>query len=111
MTEVPVSFIDGPDPHEWERNAELSVAADDVRAADEMLALLRGTRPMPPMSRAYAEALTVLENTAAQARELLAARLLAAHGIVLPEEPADQATEAAGGFRGDSNGEGNRDHL
>jgi hypothetical protein len=102
--------VDGPDPRQWEHSADLHKAAEDVRAADAMLDLLQGTRPRPPMTRLYTEALALLESTAVQAREVLAARLLEAHGITLPEE-ADTTPEAVGGFHGDGDSTGDRDHL
>ena len=107
--EIPVH--EGPDPRDWARNSLLAMAAEDVRAADEMLELLQGTRPRPEMTRAYTEALGLLDRIAVQAREVLAAQLLDAYSVVLPEEDADQPTEAVGGVRGDGNSPGDRDHL
>jgi hypothetical protein len=106
--EVPV--VDGPDPRTWERHAQIHTAALDVRAADAMLELLQGKQPLRSMSRAYVEAVDLLERTVDEAREVLAAALLEAHGVSLPEEP-EQATEAVGGFRGDGSGPGDRDHV
>lgn len=111
LEETPDANWDGPDPRLWSRNSLLAMAAEDVRAADAMLELLHGTRPLPPMSRAYAEALTILEVICAQHREVLAAELLKAGHVEPPGEPADEATEAVGGIRGDGNGPGDRDHL
>lgn len=115
MTEAPedeeTPLHDGPDPRDWERNSLLSMAAEDVRAADAMLDLLRGTRPRPEMTRGYTEALVFLESVTVQAREVLALQLLNAYKIALPEEPAGPPTEAVGGFSGDSDGPGDRDHL
>lgn len=105
------AFHDGPDPRDWERNSLLHMAVEDVRAADAMLELLNGTRPHPPMSRSYVEAQIFLDSIAVQAREELAAQILAAYKVTLPEEPAERATEAVGGIRGDSNGPGDRDNL
>lgn len=106
--EVPVH--DGPDPRDWRRNSLLSMAAEDVQAADDMLELLQGKRPRPEMTRAYSEALIFLESVAVQCREVLAGQILNAYKVTLPEEPG-QATEAVGGFRGDGNGPGDRDQL
>lgn len=106
-----VPLYDGPDPRDWNRNSLLSMAAEDVRAADAMAELLRGTRPLPEMSAAYQEALGFLARIAVQARESLAAEILKAYRMELPGEAAGLATEAVGGIRGDSNSPGDRDHL
>lgn len=115
MTEVPeeeeVPLHDGPDPRDWARNSLLSMAAEDVRAADEMVELLRGKLPLPDMSRAYQEALSLLAAVGAQAREVLAVQLLSAYKVTLPGEGAEPATEAVGGFSGDSDRPGDRDHV
>jgi hypothetical protein len=107
--DVPVHS--GPDPRDWERNSLLSMAAGDVRAADAMLELLKGSGPLPAMARAYQEALSLLGAVAAQARETLADEILKAYGVELPEENPELPTEAVGGFRGNGDSPGNRDHL
>lgn len=107
--ETPVH--DGPDPRDWERNSLLSMAQEDVRAADAMLELLHGSRPLPDMTSSYREALSLLAAVAAQARETLAGQILTAYGISVPDETAALATEAVGGSRGDGDSPGNRDHV
>ncbi len=75
-----------------------------------MLELLDGKVARDAMPPAFEEARTLLRAIAAGCAASLAEAILAAYGVILPEEP-DLATEAVGGIRGDSDRPGDRDHL
>lgn len=106
--EVPVH--EGPDPHRWPGREDIWPLAEDLRRADEMLELLDGRVARDGMPPAFEEARSLLRAITAECAGKLAAALLAAYGVPLPEN-APEATEAVGGFSGDSDGTGDRDHL
>ena len=114
MTEQPeeeeTPVHDGPDPRRWPGREDIWPLAEDLRQADSMLELLDGKVARDGMPPAFDEARSLLRAIAAGCAGNLAVALLSAYGIPVPEEP-ELATEAVGGFRGDSDGPGDRDHL
>jgi hypothetical protein len=107
--EVPVH--EGPEPRRWPGREDIWPLAEDLRQADAMLELLHGKVARDGMPPAFDEARSLLRAIAAERASQLAEALLSAYGVPVPEEPGGQATEAVGGFSGDSNGPGDRDHL
>lgn len=107
--EVPVH--DGPDPHKWPGRDDIWPLAEDLRQADRMLELLNGSVARDNMPPEFNEARHLVRAITEQCAAALSRALLAAYGVQVPEEPADLATEAVGGIRGDGDGPGDRDHL
>jgi hypothetical protein len=107
--ETPV--FDGPDPRTWPGKDDIWRHAEDVRVADEVLDLLSGKVAQDGMSRAYEEARALVRHLASVSRENLAAALLDAYEVEVPEENPGLPTEAVGGSRGDGDSPGNRDHV
>lgn len=107
--ETPVH--DGPDPHQWPGRQDIWPLVGDLRHADEMLELLDGKVARANMPRAFDEARALVRAIGEQCAVRLSEALLAAYQVDLPEEDADQATEAVGGVRGDGKRPGDRDHL
>lgn len=106
--EIPVH--DGPDPRVWPGRPDIWGPAEDLRQADAMLELLDGKVARDVFVPAFEEARSLLRAITVECAGKLSAALLAAYGVILPEEPA-LATEAVGGIRGDSDRPGDRDHL
>jgi hypothetical protein len=107
--EVPVH--EGPDPRGWPGRQDIWPLAEDLRQADAMLELLDGKVARDVPAPAFEEARSLMRAITAECAGKLAVALLAAYGVTLPEEPAVPATEAVGGFSGDSDSTGDRDHL
>jgi hypothetical protein len=107
--EVPVH--DGPDAHEWPDVApKMWGLVLDLEHLDRIIAALDG--PVAPEDvPAHEEARSFLDKARLSQRADLAAMILHAYKVVMPEEVADLPPEAVGGFRGDGNGPGDRDHV
>ena len=107
--ETPV--FDGPDPRTWPVKEEIWSHAENIRVTDEVMELLNGKTLQLGMSRAYEEARELVRHLGAVSRESLAAALLDAYQVDVPDETASLATEAVGGSRGNGDGPGNRDYV
>jgi hypothetical protein len=105
--EVPI--VEGPEPrHLADAAPALWGTVENIEAIGRLTAALNG--PADGNAAEYQEVRTFLHAAAASERSELAAKILHAYRIVLPPEP-EPATEAAGGFRGDSSGPGDRDNV
>jgi hypothetical protein len=105
------SFHDGPDPHDWPQQApRMWGLVLDVEYLDRVIAVLDG-----PVAEGF-EALRdetrgFLGRSREDQRAELAAMILRAYRVPLPGGTEPPATEAVGGFRGDGDSPGNRDHM
>ena len=101
----------GPDPHDWPKEEHrLWSAILDIEALGRAIEALEGP-VFPADTQVHEEARMFLGNARKNQRALLAELVLSAYQVPAPEEPADLATEAVGGIRGDSDRPGDRDHL
>jgi hypothetical protein len=85
--------LDGPDPRTWRGNDKIWHPAENVLAADQMLALLNGEIAQDGMSQQYEEARALVRTIAATAREHLAFVILDAYGALAPDDdtPAEKS--------------------
>ena len=109
-TEEEVPVHEGPDPHKWPGRDDIWPLREDLRHSDEMLELLSGKVARDGMPPEFEEARSLLRAISAECAGKLAAALLTAYGVPLPER-TPPATEAVGGFSGDSDSARDRDHL
>jgi hypothetical protein len=102
-----ISVHNGPDPHQWPEAApEMWDLVLDVEYLNRIIEAMEG--PVAVLDeRVHAEARMFLHNARSGQRAELAGMILHAYRVKLPEE----ATEAVGGFHGDGDSTGNRDHL
>lgn len=107
----PAPLHEGPDPRGWPGRDDIWPLSEDLRQAEAMLDLLDGKVARDGMPAAFEEARSLLRAIVAECAGRLAVALLSAYGVPLPVEPGELATEAVGGFRGDSDSPGDRDHV
>jgi hypothetical protein len=106
--EIPVH--DGPDAHDWPEAApKMWGLVLDLEYLDRIIAALDGP-VLPEYGTAHEEARSFLDKARTDQRATLAAMILHAYRVKLPDE-ADTATEVVGGFHGDGDSTGDRDHL
>jgi hypothetical protein len=107
--EVPVH--EGPDPHDWPAVApRMWGLVLDIEYLDRIIAVLDG--PVEPESAAvHGEARAFLDKSRRDQRADLAAMILHAYRVDPPGEKQELPTEAVGGFSGDSDRPGDRDHV
>jgi len=85
---------EGPDPRHWPADETIGGLAEDLRAVQDILALMGKGDPRLSGPH-YKHAGLFLQSLEAQLRETLAVALLDAYGIELPEEPEDGRPEGA----------------
>lgn len=111
--EAPVPVQEGPDPKDWPAAAHrLWDALLNVEHITRVQAALNGRVP-PEHREQQQEARDFLTAAADAQRAELALAVLHTYGLKLPDPPEEAvlAPEVTGGFRGDGNGPGDRDHL
>jgi hypothetical protein len=82
----------------------------DIEALNRVIEAMDG--PVEPGDAlVHGEARKFLDDARKAKRAEVASAVLRAYRVPLPEEPAGLATEATGGFRGNGNGPGDRDHM
>lgn len=113
MTDQPedIPVHEGPDPKDWEDQAPKMWAA--VLNIETLNRVKEAIGPFMPDEdeRALGGTREFLHNALRDQRAELAAMILHAYKVLLPQEVADLPTEAVGGFRGDGDGPGDRDHV
>lgn len=104
-----VPFVDGPEPRQLPFAAPLLWdKVENIEALARLTAALDG--PVDGDAAEYQEVRSFLHAAAASERSELAPMILKAYRIALPQEP-EPPTEAVGGFHGDGDGPGDRDHV
>jgi hypothetical protein len=107
--EIPVH--EGPDAKDWPEAApRLWGLVLNIEFLTRIIEALDGP-VLKEDRRVHGEALEFMVQARHEQRAVLAEMILHAYRVVLPEEPGELATEVTGGFRGDGNGPGDRDHL
>lgn len=106
--DVPVH--EGPDPKDWPDAApQMWAAVLNIEALHRVSAAI-GPWMQDEDERAMGGAREFVQNALRNQKAELAEMILHAYRVQLPEEP-EQATEAVGGFSGDGDGPGDRDHM
>jgi hypothetical protein len=88
------SVFDGPDPGLWGDSTRIGPAIASLKAVQDVLAMMKGSSPRE-VGPYYAACLPFLGHLERQAKEELAAMLLAAYGVPVDldtEEPALEGT-------------------
>lgn len=114
MTGVPEDDIpvhEGPDAKDWPEAApKLWGLVLNIEFLTRIIEALDGP-VLPEDRRVHGEALEFMVQARHDQRAVLAGMILHAYKVRLPEEAADLPTEAVGGFSGDSDRPGDRDHV
>lgn len=102
---------EGPDAKDWPKAAPaLWGMVLNLEYLNRVIEALDGP-VLAADRRVHGEALEFMVQARHAVRAELAAMILGSFRVRVPEEPGELATEATGGFRGDSDSPGNRDHL
>lgn len=105
------SFHEGPDAKDWPKAAPaLWGLVLNLEYLNRVIEALDGP-VLAADRRVHGEALEFMVQARHAVRAELAEMILRSFRVPLPEEPGELATEVTGGFRGDSDGPGNRDHV
>jgi hypothetical protein len=109
--EIPPPKYDGPDPHQWmDKAPKILGLVLDIEMLDRTIKAINGGVP-EGAELLHEAARDFLVKAREGQRAFLAEEILHTYRVQVPEETAEPPTEAVGGFRGDSDGPGDRDHV
>ena len=107
--EVPVH--EGPDAREWPEAAPVLWAlVENIEFLDRIIKALDGP-VLAEDRRVHGEAMEFMVQARHSQRAVLSEMILHAYRVTLPREDDGHATEAVGGFSGDSDRPGDRDNV